>query len=137
MQDATHNNIYVYPELERTHPSEHVQVRQALQELLYAATSAADFLPGGLPEGLTLQKAIPERPEVCVNIKTISYRRTINLGNFESATLEATAEVDFDLADDDLVNGYIIELMGFVIDQLELEHDRTINQRSHMSHERV
>ncbi len=34
------------------------ELRQALQELLHAAEQAGNCLPGGIPEGLMLQKAI-------------------------------------------------------------------------------
>lgn len=40
------------------HPDEDTDVRQALQQLLYAAEKAGDYLPGGIPEGLALREAI-------------------------------------------------------------------------------
>ncbi len=52
-----------------------------------------------------------------MKITTISYRRTINLGNCESATVEATAEIDPAQADLEAS-----ALVSYVCRQLARQH---------------
>jgi hypothetical protein len=54
-----------------------------------------------------------------MNIKTMSYRRTKNLGNYQSETVEMTAEVD-KTDDPDTV---FAQLKNTTLDYLDIEHD--------------
>lgn len=53
-----------------------------------------------------------------MKVKTITYQRVKNLGNYESERLELTAEVDCDI-DDIFVS--INTLKAIVLDRLEIE----------------
>lgn len=60
-----------------------------------------------------------------MKVKTVSYRRTVNLGNYASATFEATAEVGESTEEEAAES-----IMRYVVEQLEIEHGKLLAQRS-------
>ena len=60
-------------------------------------------------------------------LTSMSYRRTINLGNYESATFEATCEVDYDATS---VQDDKEWLIAFVTSALENEHGIPVRNKN-------
>ena len=61
-----------------------------------------------------------------MKVKTVSYRRTVNLGNYSSATFEASAELDTDESPEEAAQN----ITHFVVEFLQTEHDVELYQAS-------
>jgi hypothetical protein len=64
-----------------------------------------------------------------MEVKTITYQRVKNLGNYESESLEMTAEVELD--DYQSVSNAVANLKGMVLEALDIEEE----EKPVLSHE--